>query len=459
MSTNNQSHYQILGVNSTAGLSEIKAAYRRLAKEFHPDKNNGEKFYEEYFKMIARAYECLSDPIKRKQYDRKLAYGRIGFNPKARKTRSKKKPFDIWITVYPKEIIVNKPFKIIYTVNARNLSLIEGEAEGLRLVSKEVRKTSKYVMSFICTYVSDRVGDIIMPESFFIDVDGNTTKIRKQKVRVQEKSLLKRRFIKPISYNMFALLVCISFIWIVVLFFYDHGGALININDQPSKEVSLNARSNFVEGSKLSELKQYEKAIEYQTRAITIDPDYCSAYWARGNARSKLGDFKEAIKDFTFSANLCNNSDKDIIFNNRGLCYRSIGLYDKAIEDFSRAIKFDSANEGYWFNRAYVKYFNLGDFKGAISDLTNAIDLDSENATFYHVRGLAYFYKESYSKSIEDINKAIELNPDNAQYYYNIGDAMEQLDMTQQACINWTRAKDLGYNVPSEKVGGCEENL
>ncbi len=459
MSTNNQSHYQILGVNSNAGLSEIKSAYRRLAKEFHPDKNNGEKFYEEYFKMIARAYECLSDPTKRKIYDRKLAYGRMGFTTKARKTRSKQKPFDIWVAVYPKEIIVNKPFKIIYTVNASGLSLIEAEAEGFRLISKEVRKTSKYTMSFICTYVSDRVGDIIMPESFFIDGNGNTTKIRKQKIRVQEKSFLKRRFIKPISSNMFAMLVCITFIWIVVLFFYDHGGALINTQEQAKDKVLLNAKSNFVEGSKLSELKQYEKAIEYQTRAITIDPDYCSAYWARGNARSKLGDFEEAIKDFTVSASLCNAVDKDVIYNNRALCLGKLGLYTKAIEDFSRAIEFDSANEGYWFNRAYVKYFNLGDFEGAISDLTKAIDLDSENATFYHVRGLAFYYREAYSKSIEDISKAIELNPDNGQYYYNMGDAMELLDMNQQACINWTKAKDLGYNVPPEKMGGCKENL
>ena len=136
-----------------------------------------------------------------------------------------------------------------------------------------------------------------------------------------------------------------------------------------------------------------------------------------------------------------------------------LGLYTKAIEDFSRAIEFDSANEGYWFNRAYVKYFNLGDFEGAISDLTKAIDLDSENASFYHVRGLAFYYREAYSKSIDDISKAIELNPDNGQYYYNMGDAMELLDMNQQACINWTKAKDLGYNVPPEKMEGCKETL
>ncbi len=62
-------YYQILGVTEKASADEIKKAYRRLAKKFHPDKNPNDKSAEERFKQIGEAYEVLTDPKKREQYD------------------------------------------------------------------------------------------------------------------------------------------------------------------------------------------------------------------------------------------------------------------------------------------------------------------------------------------------------------------------------------------------------
>jgi molecular chaperone DnaJ len=61
--------YEILGVNRSASKEEIKAAYRKLAVKYHPDKNPGNKEAEEKFKEAAHAYEILSDDAKRQQYD------------------------------------------------------------------------------------------------------------------------------------------------------------------------------------------------------------------------------------------------------------------------------------------------------------------------------------------------------------------------------------------------------
>ncbi len=63
-------YYQILGVPRNASQEEIKKAYRRLALKYHPDRNRGNKEAEEKFKEINEAYAVLSDPEKRKQYDR-----------------------------------------------------------------------------------------------------------------------------------------------------------------------------------------------------------------------------------------------------------------------------------------------------------------------------------------------------------------------------------------------------
>ena len=62
--------YEILGVSKSASQDEIKKAYRKVAMQFHPDRNPGDKAAEEKFKEAAEAYEILSDTDKRTQYDR-----------------------------------------------------------------------------------------------------------------------------------------------------------------------------------------------------------------------------------------------------------------------------------------------------------------------------------------------------------------------------------------------------
>ena len=63
-------YYEVLGVSKSATADEIKKAYRKLAVQYHPDKNPGNKEAEEKFKEIAEAYAVLGDQQKRQQYDR-----------------------------------------------------------------------------------------------------------------------------------------------------------------------------------------------------------------------------------------------------------------------------------------------------------------------------------------------------------------------------------------------------
>ncbi|MDX2235262.1 MAG: molecular chaperone DnaJ [Hyphomonadaceae bacterium] len=69
-------YYEILGVQRNADAAAIKSAYRKLAMQFHPDQNPGDKAAEEKFKEINEAYAVLSDPEKRAQFDR---FGKAAF--------------------------------------------------------------------------------------------------------------------------------------------------------------------------------------------------------------------------------------------------------------------------------------------------------------------------------------------------------------------------------------------
>src|ERR671939_1558699 len=69
MAVKTRDYYEVLGVSRGATEEQIKTAYRKLARKFHPDLNPGDKAAEERFKELQEAYDVLADAEKRKLYD------------------------------------------------------------------------------------------------------------------------------------------------------------------------------------------------------------------------------------------------------------------------------------------------------------------------------------------------------------------------------------------------------
>src|SRR3984893_8360847 len=72
-------YYETLGVARKASADDVRKAYRKLARKYHPDLNPGDKSSEERFKNVQEAYDVLSDPKKRQMYDQYGFYSENGF--------------------------------------------------------------------------------------------------------------------------------------------------------------------------------------------------------------------------------------------------------------------------------------------------------------------------------------------------------------------------------------------
>ena len=124
--------YKILGLERGAQDEEIRKAYKKLSIKFHPDKNNGDEFFENMFKQIQEAYSTLSNPILKNAYDTAAltrTNDRNNFQPIIEYFNSTKKEFlsgeEITFTwkCYNADVIELKPFGIVQVSGKKTLKL------------------------------------------------------------------------------------------------------------------------------------------------------------------------------------------------------------------------------------------------------------------------------------------------------------------------------------------------
>jgi curved DNA-binding protein CbpA len=124
-------HYKLLGIAPSASVQEIKKAYRKLAFQYHPDRNQASQKANEKMQEINEAYATLSDPIKRKEYDIPRGYRTVA--PKFKKGSVVRVSFNSTSPYRDHTGVVDKePLKDNY----RFWYIVKFESKGLAAVSR-----------------------------------------------------------------------------------------------------------------------------------------------------------------------------------------------------------------------------------------------------------------------------------------------------------------------------------
>jgi tetratricopeptide (TPR) repeat protein len=223
--------------------------------------------------------------------------------------------------------------------------------------------------------------------------------------------------------------------------------------------TQIQANANHALGDIAYIRKQYQNADLRYSKAIGLNHNDLDAYTNRGFARDDLNRPDEALADFDKAIALSRTYAKRYAYpyNGRGVVFWQQKNYDRALQEFDKAIKIDKKYVDPIVNKAQVladkkdftgsmqlfdkalklnpksavTYYNRGTVQdlqrkrdAAIADYAQAIKYDSKYTKAYNNRAALYSEKEDYDKSIADFDAAIRLEPENGSLYHNRAGAL-----------------------------------
>jgi tetratricopeptide (TPR) repeat protein len=141
---------------------------------------------------------------------------------------------------------------------------------------------------------------------------------------------------------------------------------------------------------------------------IPNDKELAALFNYRGVAYKAKGDLDRAIADYTEA--IRRDPNYAAAYNSRGIAYKAKGDVDKAIADYDQAIRLNPGSAPAFNNRGYA-YFAKSSYDRAVTDFDEAVKLDPQYALAYNNRGYAYFMQKNYDRAISDYDQAIRLDP------------------------------------------------
>jgi len=382
-------YYQVLGLTRSAGIKEIKAAYRRMALRYHPDRNQGSLAAEEHFKEISQAYRILSDPDKKFFYDLSL----------------------------------NQPAYIQTPPPTR--------------ASAPRRRTARYRPPAMVDPRIDRIGNMWALGFLFFTIiltiastAVNSHFERKRQQEMLQKNILlfedARRDFHNGRYK--AAIVKMN----NMNFIYARDKDVFSFKEEIFRKVRSVAKEHFQQGAYWSALSYYRLLVENLTY---VDKE---AYYQIAECHRELGNFEAAINVLKEVA--ANGMDK--IENH----VKIAGIYKNNLQDYYYAlVHYQEA-----LNMIEAQY--AGMYGKAFAVVMNASRVPDIHYDAYlgYAESLAYF--GDYDGALSAYDWAIHLRPQNPQGYLLKGFCTLKRNDSETACECFNNAARLGSEEGETKV-------
>ncbi|TPE42759.1 tetratricopeptide repeat protein [Pontibacter mangrovi] len=321
----NQTHYQVLGISATAPAQEVKAAYKRLAIKYHPDKNPGNLLAEELFKRVNEAYQTLSNPNKRALYDLRLQYQReqqhravMQHQPRRYEPRhyTTREPAGVHERHYKKRQPKSSKFsRKDWYITAAFVGGLLLFSLLLKTVMDHITGEDKYKTAM--TYIAD--GKYSSAHRLLTDAIN---------------------FIpdKAAAYEARAM--------IELDVYENYNSALEDLNKTISLQERPSAEVYYMRGRSYQQLARYRQAEQDLTRALQLNPKLWQAYLKRGEVRLfYLREYAPAIADLsTFLQHSGARAGRVDALTFRGFAYYKQGQWERSKQDYRLGLANDKEN-------------------------------------------------------------------------------------------------------------------
>ena len=184
---------------------------------------------------------------------------------------------------------------------------------------------------------------------------------------------------------------------------------------------------------------------------LTAGPPLAQADFSRNIQRCISDDIHPDIRIAACTRNIQSGrfveSNLAVAFMNRGLAYKHKGQWDRAIADYSEAIRLKSDSAQVYNNRGNAFYYN-GQLDRAIQDYGDAIRLQPDLAEAYSNRGNVYRTTGRFERAIAEYDQALRIEPGNARVFAERGLAFEKQGDAVHALRDFEKSHVLGYRHP-----------
>lgn len=372
-----EDYYQILGISYDASEEEIKQVYRKLAKQYHPDVNQGDTVKEEQFKLISRAYDTLSDQEKRSSYDFWLLLRLSEENDDESSTHTWQHTEPIWPRYKS-----NKKEPVTYTKRTYLTATVL-----VSLVFLSIFLIPVFLVKYSSIFHYEEAVESYQQGNYYAALNSLDHAILEFGNRTPEACLLMSVILME-QYGQFHEAI-------------DYVEIGLSHTDSPAERAKL----LYLKGKSQKENGAYRLAIDALTEALNLWPTTHTQHGSMDVMESRRGKDQfepDLIKELTREKILYTTGEIYAFFQND---------YTRAITYFNELTLPGKEIPEAYYGRGYC-HFKLKKYPEAIGDFNAYIEKHSDNEMAYYFRGRAKLELNQQEAACQDFQQAQTLGSD-----------------------------------------------